>query len=154
MNALPIDILRWLSPAAFSLSSQKRATYQQGIDALHDSDSNHPSNIDTSTIISTIAGPKMPQHLRTPERLMDEGFGMGVAGTETTARSLSLGTYYLLTREDVRRKLREELKQVMPAPDVRPTWNDLDKLPYMVSNGHMNLCQIAGLKDVSVCSCQ
>ena len=63
---------------------------------------------------------------------MNEGFSLIIGGTETTARSLSLCFYNLITNEPVRTKLREELRQVMPAPDRQPTWNQLEKLPYLV----------------------
>lgn len=128
MNALPTDVLRWLSPAAAALVDQKNDMYQMSLDAIQD-----PSSAKQGTIISALAEPKMPQHLRTPERLMNEGLSLANAGTETTARSLSLATYHLLSIDNIRNKLREELKQLMPTPDVRPTWNDLEKLPYLVS---------------------
>lgn len=131
-NALPTDVLRWLSPTVAALVDQKNRMYQLSLDAIQD-----PSSTKQNTILSTLAGPKMPQHLRTPERLMNEELSLVNAGTETTARSLSLATYHLLSRDNIRNKLREELKQFMPTPDVRPTWNDLEKLPYLVSIGYL-----------------
>ncbi|ODM14270.1 hypothetical protein SI65_10325 [Aspergillus cristatus] len=126
LNALPMGVLRWLSPAASALAGQKNHMYRLSLDAVQD-----PSSAKQNTILSTLAGPKMPQHLRTPDRLMNEGFGLATAGTETTARSLSLATYHLLSREDVRNKLRGELTEAIPTLDVRPTWNQLEKLPYL-----------------------
>lgn len=137
LNALPMRVLRGLSPAASALADHKNFMYQLSLDAIRDH-----SSTKQDTILSTLAGPKMPQHLRTPERLMNEGFALATAGTETTARSLSRATYYLLSREDVRTKLREELKQSMPTPDVRPTWNELEKLPYLVSPSNLGCHQV------------
>ncbi|KAE8151511.1 cytochrome P450 [Aspergillus avenaceus] len=127
MNAMPLELLRRVNPSAFALASQKKELYDQGVVALKESG----SQASKSTLIHALAAPTMPEHMRSPHRLMNEGFALVIGGTETTARSLALGAYHLFTRPDIRNKLREELKQVMPTPDSHPTWNDLEKLPYM-----------------------
>ncbi|KAL4897326.1 cytochrome P450 [Aspergillus ambiguus] len=126
-NSLPLWLLERLNPFAFAMASQKRDLHKRAVAALRDSG----SKADKSSIIDTLAGPSMPRHMRTPDRLMNEGFSLVIGGTETTARSLSLGFYHLLTNEPVRRKLREELRQVMPTPDSQPTWSQLEQLPYL-----------------------
>lgn len=128
MNVMPLPLLQVLNPPAFALASQKKELYEQGAAALEKANSKAGSG----TLIDTLAAPSMPEHMRSAHRLMNEGFALVIGGTETTARSLALGAWHLFTREDIRNKLREELKQVMPTPDSQPTWNDLEKLPYMV----------------------
>ncbi|RAQ44084.1 cytochrome P450 [Aspergillus flavus] len=127
MNVMPLPLLQVLNPPAFALASQKKELYEQGAAALEKANSKAGSG----TLIDTLAAPSMPEHMRSAHRLMNEGFALVIGGTETTARSLALGAWHLFTREDIRNKLREELKQVMPTPDSQPTWNDLEKLPYM-----------------------
>ncbi|GMG29801.1 unnamed protein product [Aspergillus oryzae] len=125
MNVMPLPLLQVLNPPAFALASQKKELYEQGAAALEKANSKAGSG----TLIDTLAAPSMPEHMRSAHRLMNEGFALVIGGTETTARSLALGAWHLFTREDIRNKLREELKQVMPTPDSQPTWNDLEKLP-------------------------
>ena len=55
VNALPTDVLRWLSPTAAALVDQKSRMYQLSLDAIQD-----PSSVKQNTILSTLAGPKMP----------------------------------------------------------------------------------------------
>ncbi|KAL5364358.1 cytochrome P450 [Aspergillus floccosus] len=126
-NSMPLWLLEKVNPFAFALASQKHDLYQRSVAALH----NSGSKSGKGSIIDAIAGPSMPKSLRTPERLMNEGFSLIIGGTETTARSLSLCFYNLLTNEPVRTKLREELRQVMPTPNSQPAWNQLEKLPYL-----------------------
>ncbi|KAE8356843.1 cytochrome P450 [Aspergillus coremiiformis] len=113
--------------AAFALASQKKDLYERAVDALKRADPQGPG----TAVIDGLAAATMAEHLRSPHRLMNEGLALIVGGTETIARALSLAAYHLFTREEIRHKLREELKQVMPRPDARPTWNALEKLPYL-----------------------
>jgi cytochrome P450 len=130
MNLTPLEFLRKWNPPAFAIASQKKELYNQGAAALKNA---HSAVSGNGTLMDTLAAPTMPEHMRKPERLMNDGFALVIGGTETTARSLALGTWHLFTRKDIRNKLRDELKHVMPTPDSRPTWNDLEKLPYLVS---------------------
>lgn len=56
-----------------------------------------------------------------------------VAGTDTTAHALTLGTWYLT--KDPRRlaKLRKELESAIPDATTLPlSWGELEKIPYLV----------------------
>ncbi|PYH75502.1 cytochrome protein [Aspergillus uvarum CBS 121591] len=129
IDALPLNVLRQVSAPAYALARQKKDLYECGLAALKAGHTT--SGAEKPTLIEAIAGPKMPEHLRTPQRLMNDGFALTIGGTETTARSLAVGMYHLIDRPEILSKLREELGQVMPTPDSRPTWNELEKLPYM-----------------------
>ncbi|KAJ5665071.1 uncharacterized protein N7477_007519 [Penicillium maclennaniae] len=124
INALPLPLLEKLNPYAFALVSQKKDLHRRSAEALEGKTNN-------GSIIEFIAGAHMPQHMRTPNRLADEGLALIIGGTETTARSLGLGMYHLLRNENIIAKLREELRSVMPTPESRPTWNQLEQLPYL-----------------------
>jgi cytochrome P450 len=125
LNALPLSVLQKLNPYAFALASQKNDLHRRSAEAL-------AGKTENGSIIEHIAGPNMPEHMRTPDRLADEGFAIIIGGTETTARSLGLGAYHLISNENIRRKLREELRSVMPTPESKPSWNQLEQLPYLV----------------------
>ncbi|RDW83583.1 cytochrome P450 [Aspergillus mulundensis] len=129
MDAVPLPWLEKLSPSAFALADQKRDLYERGIRALNDAHSSTAEKSDN--LINALAAPSVPGHMRSPERLMNEGFALIIGGTETTARTLSVGAWHIYADEEIRRKLREELKSVMPTPESRPRWNELEKLPYL-----------------------
>lgn len=126
VNSLPLWALQKISPYAFALVSQKTSIRHRVIDALNGKQTGK------SPVIESLAGANVPIHLRGLERLTNEGFSMIIAGTETTARSLSVGIYHILSDNRVQTKLREELRSVMPTPESYPTWNQLEQLPYMV----------------------
>lgn len=75
----------------------------------------------------------MPDHFRSAGNLTDEGFARVIGGMETTTRSLSRGIYQMLSEPHLHEKLREELRSVMPTPDSKPTWNELEQSPFLVS---------------------
>ncbi|GKZ16483.1 hypothetical protein AbraIFM66951_000289 [Aspergillus brasiliensis] len=135
LGMMPHGILRLISEPPVTLAKEREDLYARSVAALERNQTPVKQDEKVSNgrgaILDAIAGPHMPAHMRTPGRLMNEGLALAIAGTETTARSLSVGTYHLLTREDVRLKLGEELKTVMPTPDTRVSRTELEKLPYL-----------------------
>lgn len=126
IKALPLSFLEKINPYAFALVSQKNDLHRRSAEAIAG------QKTENGSILEHIAGPHMPEHMRTPDRLADEGLSLIIGGTETTARSLALGSYHLISNENIKAKLREELRSVMSTPESQPTWNQLEKLPYMV----------------------
>ncbi|BCS03651.1 cytochrome P450 [Aspergillus luchuensis] len=142
---LPHGLLRLINEPAVKLAEEKEDLLARSAAALERNQTpvKEDEKISNSkgAILDAIAAPRMPEHMRTPKRLMEEGLSLAIAGTETTARALSVGTYHLLTKEHVRLKLKEELKTVMPTPDMRVSRTELEKLPYLsgVINESMRL---------------
>ena len=66
--------------------------------------------------------------------LVDHGFLLLVAGSETTAYTLSCITYYLLTHEECLRRVKEELQNVPQTENGVLKCNDTSELPYLVSS--------------------
>ncbi|OJJ37784.1 hypothetical protein ASPWEDRAFT_171247 [Aspergillus wentii DTO 134E9] len=126
MDMVPLGFLRTTNPAAYALAAQKKELYDEAVKAVDAAKANN-----NGTMIQHLAGPNMSAQMRSPERLMNEGFALVIGGTETTARSLAVAFYHLLERGDIRGKLRGELKTVMPMPDSRPSWNELEQLPFL-----------------------
>ena len=61
-----------------------------------------------------------------------EGVTIVTAGSETTAATLGLITYFLLTLPEVLKKLKEELELAMPDPEKPLSCSELEQLPYLV----------------------
>lgn len=127
LTTLPPSMVKMIHPYALALNDQKRYIWNQVTRILSG------QNSESESVIEKISGPDVPEHLRSADRLTDEGFALVIGGTETTARSLSLGMFHLLSEPHLHNKLRDELRSVMPTPESKPTWNELEQLPYLVS---------------------
>jgi cytochrome P450 len=73
---------------------------------------------DTSTaksaILESLANERIPAQERSMKRLVDEGLVITIAGTETFARALSVGLFYLIQNETLITKLRAEVTAAVP----------------------------------------
>ncbi|CAG8919094.1 unnamed protein product [Penicillium salamii] len=127
MKLLPLWVLEKCNPYAYALESQKADLLDRTKRFLH----GQSSELKNRPIMEILSTSKMPEEMRGAARLNNEGFAMIIGGTETTARSLAIAAFRLMTNDSIKNKLREELRTVMPTPDSRPTWNQLEKLPYM-----------------------
>jgi cytochrome P450 len=125
MGSLPISWVKAINPFAAVLALQKDDLRQRVRKFL----SGYRS--DNGCVVEKLCSPDMPAHMLDVERLTDEGHAMAIAGTETTARSLSVGSFHIYSNERIKTKLREELRAVMPTPESCPSWNELEKLPYL-----------------------
>lgn len=59
---------------------------------------------------------------------------MLLAGMDTTANALVVGTWEVLQNEEVYRKLTEELFRAIPNKNSKLSADMLDKLPYLVES--------------------
>jgi len=76
----------------------------------------------------------VPAEEKTIDRLTEEGILFVVAGNETTGNALSIMTFHLLNNPNILQKLKKELIHAMPDPVVPASWQELEKLPYLVSS--------------------
>lgn len=83
------------------------------------------------TIFQELRDSSLPPQEKTVERLMDEGFILVGAGGETTAQTLAVLTYHLLSNPDALAKLTKELNDAIPNPQSPPSWQKLEQLPYL-----------------------
>ena len=85
------------------------------------------------TIFDALGDPSVPPAERSPGRLEDEGLVLMVAGTEATARTLTLAAFHLYHQNKLLlQKIREELRPLMPTPTTEVSWPQLEQLPYLV----------------------
>jgi len=85
------------------------------------------------TLFQIIQQSSLPAHEKSVQRLAQEGFTILVAGSETTARVLTLIAYNLLAKEEVLARLMKELMKVMPDVHTVPSVKTLKELPWLVS---------------------
>ncbi|KAK4228582.1 putative cytochrome P450 E-class, group IV [Podospora fimiseda] len=75
-------------------------------------------------------------------RLSGEGFNFLLAGTETTAATLTTITFWLLAQPDTYRKLMKDLEGLTPET---LKWTELEKRPYMWAVVHEALRMMPGV---------
>ncbi|KAJ8116515.1 hypothetical protein OPT61_g2076 [Boeremia exigua] len=83
---------------------------------------------DRPTVFNDLLASSLPGNEKTIDRLSGEAFSLTGAGTETTAWTLSVITFYVLSQPAVYGKLMEELESI----DLNDaSWHVLEKLPYL-----------------------
>jgi cytochrome P450 len=92
-----------------------------------------------ATIFHGLLESKMPDEEKALNRLGIDGFSLVRAGTETMGSTLSIITYHLLSKPHLLAKLREELLDVFPNPDILPKEIEFEKLPYLNGVVHEGL---------------
>ncbi|PYH76834.1 putative cytochrome P450 [Aspergillus uvarum CBS 121591] len=85
-----------------------------------------------SSVFRHVLSSDMPETERETERLAREALQLFGAGTATLVRAFSMIFYHILSNPQMRGRLREELKDIMAGyPAKRPTWQELERLPYL-----------------------
>ncbi len=71
----------------------------------------------------------------TLRQITADAFTFHGAGTDTTANTLTVGTWHLINEKDCLKKLQDELRGAIPEPESDPlvSWSTLENLPYLVS---------------------
>lgn len=98
-----------------------------------------------SSVFRYLISSDMPKSEKTVERLSREAMVLLGAGTVTTARTLSVMTFHILSDPLIKARLSEELTSVMEGYPLKPPrWSDLEKLPYLQA------CIKEGLRSVHI----
>ena len=128
VNRLPSTMVGWFSPvlARPMILHEDMRRHVLRITRHDFGSSKTPSTMFRAIIDSKL----LPQEKRV-ERIAQEGFGLVIAGSETMARSLAVATYHLLANKDVCIRLKMELEQLIPEPDVLPEHKVLQESPYL-----------------------
>ncbi|GMF72245.1 unnamed protein product [Aspergillus oryzae] len=129
IKKLPIPIMRLIHPgAAYLVSSQEeiKDSIRASLDKGNKADAK-------SVIVQALEDPTIPPQERTLDRLGDEGTTIIFAGTETTARALSVGMFHILNNKTILKKLREELDTLPGVSSGVYSHVQLECLPYLVS---------------------
>ena len=126
LRAMPRWLLGRLRPGATAVLDMQDVVAQQS--------TAQTKSMETSrkTIFDALSDPSVPPQERSPRRVEDEGLIVVVAGTETTARTLTLAAFYIYQSKTLLIRLRDELRLVMPTPSTEASWLQLEQLPYLV----------------------
>lgn len=112
----------------FDLQEQTRQTIQRILD-----ENNPDSPAAQCIIVEALGNPDIAPPDKTMERLVDEGIIFGFAATETSGRSMAVGSFYLLNDKSILAKLRAELAAATEkSPNNTLTLDELQKLQYLV----------------------
>ncbi|KAI1111785.1 cytochrome P450 [Nemania sp. NC0429] len=83
------------------------------------------------TVFSEMVASDIPRSELRPGRLLQEAQSLVGAGFETTAWTLTIGTFHILDNPSVLSRLKSELEEAMPdARNILPLL-ELEKLPYL-----------------------
>ncbi|KAI1393513.1 cytochrome P450 [Hypoxylon trugodes] len=123
MGALPRSVLARIRPGATAVLDMQ--------DMVTQSRTQRSSKDTRKTIFDALTDVNVPPEERSTRRLEDEGLIVVVAGTETTARTLTLASYYIFQNKEMLERLRSEIKTVMPTPTTEASWSELEQLPYL-----------------------
>ena len=86
-------------------------------------------------IYNELLNPETNKGLPTPtaSQLRDEAQNLFAAGSHTTGTTLMTGTFHILRNPEVKQRLVDELHTVWPVLDHAPSYEQLEKLPFLVS---------------------
>ncbi|KAF7590703.1 hypothetical protein BBP40_002539 [Aspergillus hancockii] len=128
LEAAP-GFMEWMLPSSKGIFDAKRNVAGKAMLALDNDRPTDPSS--KKTIFASLCDQSLPPEERTLKSVEDEALLVLAAGTETTARVLTIGAFHLYRDRSVLQKLRDEVKQVMPEPASKVPLAQLEKLPYL-----------------------
>lgn len=129
MKSVPLSILQMMNPQAGQLIRWQHSVRRQ-IEGIMEANRNGTKV--EGTIFQALLDSDLPKEEKTAARLQDEGQTLVGAGSETTAKSLSIITFYLLQDKKKLQRLREELRNAMPISKGQPLLTALEQLPFLV----------------------
>lgn len=92
------------------------------------------------TIYSELLRPEANVNGKAPtnKSLYDEARALVFGGTDTIANALMIGIFNMLEQPELVERLRQELLEVWPVPEnAPPKFEELEKLPFLVSNTYI-----------------
>ncbi|KAI0277356.1 putative cytochrome P450 [Russula aff. rugulosa BPL654] len=135
----PPSILMLLAPSLKGLVVFRRALESQVKKVLQ-----NPELLDDAphrVIYNELLNPETNKGLPPPtvSRLCHDAQTLFAAGSHTTGTTLMTGTFYVLRNPEAQQRLVDELHTVWPVLDQAPSYEQLEKLPFLVN---AFICQI------------
>jgi len=129
LKAVPLSLLRKIDRKAASLVEWGLVVEEKVTEML---ENNRRGNKADGTIFQTMLDSDLPPEEKSPARLQDEGQSIVGAGSETTARSLTILSFYFTQNPTKLDRVRQELKTVL-RPEGEGWLPQLEKLPYLTA---------------------
>jgi cytochrome P450 len=133
MNALPEKWLATMQPGMKLMLDWRAGVLRRAKPILDRTETAEDfKNASHRSIFHDLRDSSLPPHEKTVDRLCDEGQVLTGAGSETTAWTLAVVTFYLLHDKAIFEKLKEELKTVVVTPRSTVRWAVVERLPFLV----------------------
>lgn len=148
MQSLPLEVVRLMNPlmgAFFDYNAVVRKQVQQarllwsgknpGENTIDEKSRNEKETQEEkrSTIFNQLLESDLPPHEKSEDRLTQEGVGFISAASETTSTVINSLGYYVFSNPELCARLREEVWAVMPDRHQCVKWQQLERLPLLVS---------------------
>ena len=103
---------------------------EKDVDALNKHIKYNPNGPEPG-IFAGLLRSNFPPSEKVAERMSSEGMGLLVAGSETTAQTLSVTTYHVLANPGIVNELRKQLEIATPEACTLPSLANLEAIPYL-----------------------
>jgi cytochrome P450 len=114
MKSLPNALVAWIQTALAAFHAEQQVSRAQ-VERIKSSPTHQWSSTDHPTVFHAILISKILPEEKTAERLSEDAQVVVMAGTLTTASTLELITFWLLSRPDILMKLKSELQSAIPS---------------------------------------
>ncbi|KIA75656.1 hypothetical protein HK57_00589 [Aspergillus ustus] len=131
LEALPPALGSLLGADYAEYVKEKNEMLAEAKKAMESRESSNISPLAHRTIFHEILDSKLPPEEKTLPRLADEAAVTLAAGTLTTAWDLTVAMYHIVADPSIARKLRAELVDAIPDPDVHTPLPVLENLRYL-----------------------
>ncbi|KAH7136179.1 cytochrome P450 [Dendryphion nanum] len=122
LKSLPNTVTKLVLPALATFTEQKRTSEAQ-VKKIIAGENEEWRGKEYPTIFHSVLDSKLPPEEKSIERLADDAQMVVMAGTLTTASTLELIHFWLLSQPDTLLKLKRELRSAIPNPE------DIGKIP-------------------------
>jgi cytochrome P450 len=147
MQSMPNRLATWMDPNMASYVNLQKVslltytlflTYalqgiQEQISQIRNGSNRNWKDASHPTIFHEILESDLPDAEKSTTRLWQDGQITVLAGTLTTAWTLSVAMFHLLFQADVLRKLKTELKSAISQPSSKVSLLTLEQLPYLAA---------------------
>ncbi|KAI8943078.1 hypothetical protein NX059_001110 [Plenodomus lindquistii] len=130
---LPNAALRRLTPAVASFLDLRDYLNTRAIAALNNKDSERKPGRPTTLLDALTDDAKIPKHEQTVQRVREESELVLLAGVDTTARTLTTIVAIMVKYPAIVAKLRHEMTTAVDKFGEKPTWKQLETLPYLTA---------------------
>lgn len=130
MKSVPLKVMSQLAPEATLLLRWQKMVRQQVDTIIGNNDSGSKAY---GTIFQALLDSDLPPEEKSADRLQDEAQTLVGAGSETTAKTLTIVTFYLQQNKPMLEKLRQELStlDLKSSNSAQEVLSEVERLPYM-----------------------